>query len=623
MTRTRPYTVFMDGFLASYAYPWTQPQRDPRLADTTPPLHAGNYYVDEPFLVHAADGAWVMTLTLADGQEGDTSQRVVTMRSSDLGTTWSDPVDVEPADGPQVSKAILVLAGTGRLYVIYMYNRDGLTEVIGDDPPYPGGRCSRVDSLGYLCFRYSDDDGRSWSPDRYEIPVREFDIDIDNPYRGEIRFGMVSAVALVTDQQVFIPVTKVASFGEGLFSRSEGVIVASDNLLTESDVSQLRWRTLPEGRIGFRPPDGSQVSEEHSLTALSDGTLQNIFRTISGSSAVTYSTDRGQTWSGADWLRYPDGRKIKCPRAANFVWKCRNGRYLHWFHNHGGTPFPGRIQENAHYSFEDRNPVWVCAGVEHHTERGLRIMWSPPEIMLYSDDPLLRLSYPDMIEDDGRYFFTETNKDAARVHEVAAEFFDGMWANLDATPTPPTDSLVNLSRPQLEEVRCPRLPQFVEIDVDMPDYRSIRTRAGISIALQVELPPDFPTSQLISNQLPDGRGFTVTAREDGSLDVAVGDDMTRAGLRTETQLLAAGRHCVVVIIDSGPSILSVVIDGVVVDGGDSHQFGWGRFSPNLQGLNGGPMLRLASAQILCRVALYGRALRHYEAGALHRIWRDA
>ena len=34
----------------------------------------------------------------------------------------------------------------------------------------------------------------------------------------------------------------------------------------------------------------------------------------------------------------PGGRRIKHPRAANFVRKFSNGKFLYWFHNHGGEP---------------------------------------------------------------------------------------------------------------------------------------------------------------------------------------------------------------------------------------------------------------------------------------------
>ena len=44
---------------------------------------------------------------------------------------------------------------------------------------------------------------------------------------------------------------------------------------------------------------------------------------------------------------------MKHPRAANFIWKLDNGRYVYWFHNHGGQ------------GFDDRNPAWLCGATEY------------------------------------------------------------------------------------------------------------------------------------------------------------------------------------------------------------------------------------------------------------------
>jgi hypothetical protein len=54
-----------------------------------------------------------------------------------------------------------------------------------------------------------------------------------------------------------------------------------------------------------------------------------------------------------------------------------------------------------------------------------------------------------------------------------------------------------------------------------------------------------------------------------------------------------------------------VVDGVLCDGGDQRQFGWGRFSPHLRTPAGSPLLTIAPAVKSLR--LYGRALRTSEA----------
>jgi hypothetical protein len=120
-------------------------------------------YADQPYIVKTADGAWLAVLTTGKGMEGEGGQHVISTRSTDQGKTWSSPADVEPADGPEASYAVLLRSPSGRIFVFYNHNTDDLREVKADNPPYASGVCKRVDSLGHFVFKYSDDHGRSWS----------------------------------------------------------------------------------------------------------------------------------------------------------------------------------------------------------------------------------------------------------------------------------------------------------------------------------------------------------------------------------------------------------------------------------------------------------------------------
>ena len=65
-------------------------------------------YCDQPYIVKTDDGAWLCAITTGHGCEGVRGQHVVSMRSTDMGRTWSKPVDVEPGDGPEASYAVLL-----------------------------------------------------------------------------------------------------------------------------------------------------------------------------------------------------------------------------------------------------------------------------------------------------------------------------------------------------------------------------------------------------------------------------------------------------------------------------------------------------------------------------------
>ena len=76
-------------------------------------------------------------MTTGSGREGDFGQHIVATRSHDRGQTWSELVDIEPADGPEASWVMPLITASGRVYAFYTYNSRNLREVIADKPTYP------------------------------------------------------------------------------------------------------------------------------------------------------------------------------------------------------------------------------------------------------------------------------------------------------------------------------------------------------------------------------------------------------------------------------------------------------------------------------------------------------
>jgi hypothetical protein len=68
--------------------------------------------------------------------------------------------------------------------------------------------------------------------------------------------------------------------------------------------------------------------------------------------------------------------------------------------------------------------------------------------------------------------------------------------------------------------------------------------------------------------------------------------------------------------NAGPQIITFVVDGVLCDGGDQRQFGWGRFSPTLRTPNSAATAKVASAVHSLRI--YNRVLRTSEAVGNYR-----
>lgn len=575
-------------------------------------------YSDQPYIVKTDDGAWLCVMTTGGGHEGQSGQHIVTTRSVDSGRTWSTPVAVEPADGPEASYAVLLKVPGGRIYCFYNHNSDNLRWIKADDPPYAGGRCYRVDSQGYFVYKFSDDHGRSWSAQRYTIPIREMEIDRTNPYGSEVQFFWNVGRPFIHDGAAYVSVHKVGGFGKGFFTRSEGVLLKSEAILHESAPDRITWQTLPDGDFGLRtPPGGGPIAEEQSYSVLSDGSFYCVYRSIDGHPVCSYSRDGGHTWSEPQYKQYADGRLMKHPRAANFAWRCQNGHFLYWFHNHGGRFIREHPDRQGMTPYQERNPVWLCGGVEVDGPEGKIIAWSQPEIVLYDDDPLIRMSYPDLVEEDGRYYLTETQKDVARVHEIDATLLAGLWGQFDEGGDIAQEGLVLAqSAPVPAQVAMPELPLFLRRSTVRADHGTEDLRAGFSVELWVRFASLAAGQILLDNRTEDGRGFCLQTTELGTVSIVLNDGRSDSHWMCDPDLLTTQqRHHITAIVDGGPKIITFVVDGRFCDGGVFRQFGWGRYNPHLKGVNGSESLRIGpgfGGQI-DTVRIYNRALRTSEA----------
>jgi hypothetical protein len=572
-------------------------------------------YADQPYIVQTDDGAWVCIMTTGKGVEGAKGQHVVSMRSTDLGRTWEDIVPIEPADGPEASYGVLLKVPGGRIYAFYNHNTDRVTEIKGEK----GETYKRVDCLGHYVFKYSDDHGRTWSAKRYDIPVREFECDRTNVYGGKLRFFWNVGRPIIVGDAAVLTLHKVGAMGAGFYAQSEGAFLSSKNILTEKDPAKITFETLPDGDVGLRAPaGGGRVAEEQNIVSLSDDSLFCVYRTVAGWPACAYSRDRGHTWTSPAFMSYtPEGLRVKHPRAANFVWKCSSGKFLYWFHNQGG-PAIGRM--SADYSgaagspYDDRNPVWLMAGTEQDTPKGKVIVWSQPEIILYDDDPFIRMSYPNLVEQDGRFYVTETQKSLGRVHEIPATLLTGLFQQPENRGVARDGLALDLpaGQPLPAEAAMPVIPPFQVRDTHRLDYGSKDMRAGFSLDFWFKLDSVAPGQALLDSRDANGKGVFVATTDSGAIRITLNDGRAESSWTCDAGAVKAGKQQhMVITIDGGPKIITFVVDGILNDGGNDRQFGWGRYSPTLRAPNGAAKVKLIPSVLSLRV--YQRPLSTSEA----------
>ena len=542
-------------------------------------------YSDQPYVVKTDDGAWLCCVTTGSGNEGEYGQHVLTLRSTDRGRTWVDAVRVEPDCPYENSYAVMLKAPSGRVFVFYNHNSDNIREALST-----GGRrpVKRVDSLGHFVFKYSDDGGRSWSSRRFDIPLRRFRCDLENVYGGELCFFWNVGRAFLYDGEAYVTLNKL---GDARFEHSEGVLLHSPDLLTVDDPALAAWETLPDGDIGLRtPPGGGDIAEEHNITVLSDGSFYDTYRTMDGLTVEAVSRDRGHTWSAPRWMRRSDGRLMKNPRAANFVWRCSNGKYLYWFHNHGGRAFIDK-----HSMWGDRNPVWIVPGVECGAMGARMIRWGEPELLLYHPDVSKMMSYPDLIEDGGKYFFTETEKRIARSHEIPETFLEKIWASLDGDVAADGDVIFSASGGgEFDPVKLPDLA------------------AGGGFSCEFSLAAAEPCV-IFDSRGADGRGMVVEYTGERRISLRMNDSRQEWIAASET---IPGLSRAVIAVDGAPGIVSFVADGVFLDGGEELEFGWRRFNPATRNYGSGPKWRIGKK--IAEFRIWDSALLTCEAVALTR-----
>ncbi len=554
-------------------------------------------YSDQPYVVIASDGAWLCVLTTGVGVEGQARQHIVSTRSTDMGRTWSPLVDIEPADGPEASWVMPVITPRGRVYVFYTYNKDN----IRDSGSLVASARKRVDTLGAYAYKYSDDGGRTWSKDRYYVPMRPLKIESKNSLGPSQPLFWGIGKPIVDRGDVFFGASKIAYFGYGFMAEDRGVIFHSPNLLTEEDPHRHKWEMLPEGDEGLGSVNGP-VCDEHNLVALRDGTLYAMARTIEGHPVHYYSRNRGRTWTAPEYATYtPGGQQFRHPRACPRLWKTSSGRYLFWFHNNGNKWY------NNEEAVGNRNIAWLSGGIEKNG----KLYWSQPEIVRYVDNFKEGPSYPDLVEQNGRYFITATQKTSARVGEIPAGWLDALWDQPNRGTVTREGLLAEFSPGELKagaELRCPALP-------------NLDTGGGFTIDLWLRMTYAEPNQVLLdSRSSPGSGGIVLSTGRRHTLQLEISDG-TRS-FRWDTDPGTVGPdalHNVSFIVDGGPKVVSSVVDGVLCDGGasDERKYGYGRFTQNPLEDVSGPRLQVLPAvekgTALERLRIYGRALMTTEA----------
>lgn len=532
-------------------------------------------YCDQPYVVVANNSDWVCVLTTGPGTESQKGQHIVASISSDKGSTWSPLIDIEHSSASSSSWAIPYITLYGRIYVFYDFNGDDINTL--DEEPLKHNT-----ELGWYCYKYSDDNGRTWS-ERYRLPMKKTTIDYINPWSGEVQLFWGVSKPITVGKSMYFAFTKMAVHPQDM---GEGWFYKSDNINTEKNPEKLNWEQLPDGDDGLFETSLGITQEEHNIVSLRNNDLYCMFRTTEGYPAESYSRDGGHTWSVPVFARDRDGRVIKNPRACPRLFKCSNGNYLLWYHNNNVKGYVGY-----------RNPAWVLGGVEKNG----RIEWSQPEILLYGGLKD-KMSYPDLIEVAGSYWVTETQKEVARVHAINPELLKGLW-NQASDKTITRKGLI-WERKSISNKR-----RFSSLD--LPGLAD----GSFSIELLLNVKELILGQIILDNTDSKGNGLSIRVTPKRTIGLSLKDGEVTSTWDTDPGVVKPGKQHIVFVVDGKANLLTTIVNGKLCDGGRYRVTGWDWFDAKINNINGSRNLIVLSDYNvkINKIRIYNRYLTTSEA----------
>lgn len=566
-------------------------------------------YWNQPQVAQLSNGSWVAVLTEASFKEGQPNQRVVSRLhpSPDLADpTWLPSVAIEENPwGPSAGWAVPLFApGLNRLYAIYTFNAENITTMPDTAAPC---RCQLV---GGQWIRYSDNAGATWS-DRWPVPIRVTSIDRQNPWHGDVLQGWtVSKPIILSGGTVLLPFTKIGTYVQ---SHERQWVIRSENILYQRNFSRVSWSTWPPGDGGITQgcgPLAGDVAEEGGLLALGKTNVVFLSRTSNGEINECVSTDVFKTWTPRP-VRYANGYgHLKNPRGPITARRTPFGDFVMLYFNNGWNGYSPATNAT-------RNPYFLTVG--KMSSGGDDVIWAQPEVVLYgrgwlagSLNPAYNLGYPDIVADDsgGLTIFAvhESPPGSAcnntefmalggcgvSIHQVPRAMVNSLRRQLNPTTRPA--QLVNrglvldhkgmgsrLAAPVWPNVN--QAPGAITIEAWLP----ATVRPGDVVIVCTGVDTDRTRGNLNRRALSESPvvGLEVKLANDtsGALVVTLTSTTTRVEFTSQRGAIVPGSATHIgVVVDGGPQMIYMVINGRFADGGPNRTFGY-QFFEDVGSLN--------------------------------------
>lgn len=419
----------------------------------------------------------------------------------------------------EISRPVLFRTPYGRIYLFYTLNGDRIFSCPGQTQPL------ETIPPAWLMYRFSDDEGASWSTNSFRIPLRVTTFDRLNPWGGKYQ-RVCNGISAVQYKDTFLlPFTKMGTWPA---NESEGWILRSENLLTERNPGLVRFHQFPEGDCGIRFSQMETEQTDHRLDLVSS---DRLFFSAAGERGSAYceSPDGGKSWSSQKQFRFSlHGKKI------------RNGGRLPL---HFSTPKGSDVLLFSGTEARKNPGIYFCSTGVNQTDA--KYVWSQPELALYSLDPMKSV----------QQLMRCTVGNSSR------------WMGLNA----------------MGEVFCLTDDKTVAEEKPLSLRKSIPSafgslrHGGFSVVLEAAF-SELPEWLTFFSTLDPVRGVSISRvpsrRTNPQLRIDLYDGDLRASWTTDAAALPAkGVGRIAFSCDFRARLLTVIADGSFCDGGNRHQ-GW-------------------------------------------------
>ncbi len=350
-------------------------------------------------------GTWLISVTCSD--TGGQPYYVYNRQSKDKGKTWSerkktyDPNIIEgknmAIEMGQLCPVAIDMGQQGILHRIYQFHVIRNFDI--------GTR------FGRMAFQYSDDDGMTFVGPNGPDTVYEVDAPLYSIVTNQYCWHLMAPWVLLSGNRFMLPIAVATDPPSLADIRSETVMMYSDNILSETDPTKIKFEFSPKPPHGITVPvngrDDLSLSQEAQVVELIGGRLMCVMRTGNGCIYYSVSEDKGLTWSGALPLRYRDGGDVVLhPNAPCPFQKLSDGRYSLLYCNNNGD-FGGGTSPYDHT--KNRNPIYIAIGRETGSKTGQPLEFSEPKLLCSIEnfrpgEGWRDLTYGYFMEYEGEYY---------------------------------------------------------------------------------------------------------------------------------------------------------------------------------------------------------------------------